>query len=211
MVDITPEEDGYRPTKEEVLKYAQLNDKTDGKRFSLAAVTDLKSNQHFGVSIDPADLGMNYDEWNRNSEVEKYIERVDSLLFHLDSFQFGLDHSSVFPAVLEEAREIMSFKCDERRIVLYSDLDENNAKFSLSNPTHKKLMADPDALREHFETVFGVKDTDSFKGLVIEIHHVSTYQKEPSFAIYLQLYKDVFGARGATVTHQLLKIKNTSS
>lgn len=211
MVDITPEQDGYLPTKEEVLKYAQLNDKTDGKRFSLVPLTDLKSNEHFGVSIDPANLGMNYDEWSRNTDVEKYLRRVDSLLFYLDSFQFGRDHSAVFPAVLEEAREIMSFTCDERRIVIFSDLDENNTKFSLSNRAHKKLMADPDALRGHFESVYGVKDADSFKGLIIEIHHVSTYRKEPSFAIYLELYKAVFESRGATVKHQLLKIKKVSS
>ncbi len=211
MVDITPEEDGYRPTKEEVLKYASLDNKTDGKRFSLVAITDLTSNQHYGVSIDPADVGWNYDEWSRNKEVEQYVVRIDSLLFQLDSLKFGRDHSSVFPAVLQEAREIMSYKCDERRIVLYSDLDENNARFSLSMAQHRKLMGDPDALREHFETAYGVKDSDSFKGLVIEIHHVSTYQKETSFAIFLQLYKDVFESRGAKVTHQLLDIKNTSS
>ncbi|GAB5417047.1 MAG: hypothetical protein Crog4KO_19130 [Crocinitomicaceae bacterium] len=210
MVDVT-EEDGYRPTKEEVSKYAELNDRSDGKRFSLVPITDLKSNTHFGVSIDPAYLGMNYDEMSRKSDLEKYVTRVDSLLIQLDSFQYGRDHSAVFPAVLDEAREIMSYKADERRIIIYSDLDENNAKFSLSNRAHKKLIGDPEALRLHFESVYGVTETDSFRGLVIEIHHVSTYQKETHFMVYMDLYKAVFESRGATVKHQLLSIKTASS
>lgn len=202
MIDCS-EENGYRPTAEVVRPHAILPERKSGIYFSILPINDLAHNTHNGVMITRADIGVSYDDMSRKVVVDDYHLKVDSLLANLDSMPFGTDYSQIFRAIVTEARFLMKQDCDERKIVCYSDLEENSSFFSLRNRAHKKLMDDPEKIQSFFEEQYHLDVDESFEGLKIEIHHVPTYEKERSFDVFLQLYRDIFESRGATVSHEL--------
>lgn len=202
MLDLT-EEDAYRPQADVVKPHAALPERKAGKYFSILPINDLAHNMHNGVMITRADVGISYDEMSRKLVVDDYTRKVDSLLHNLDSLQYGTDHSKIFRAIVTEARFLMKQDCDVRKIVCYSDLEENSDFFSLRNRAHRKMMDDPEAMVKYFETQYNLEEDESFDGLIIEIYHVPGYETERSFDVFLQLYSDIFESHGATVSHEL--------
>lgn len=202
MLDLT-EEDGFRPKASDIKPHAVLPERTAGKYFSILPINDLAHNSHNGVMVTRADVGISYDDMTRKLVVEDYEGKVDSLLHNLDSLHYGTDHSKIFRAIVTEARFLMKQDCDERKIVCYSDLEENSDFFSLRNRAHRKMMDDPETLVEYFETQYDIEEDESFESLIIEIYHVPSYETERSFDVFIELYKEIFEKRGATITHEL--------
>jgi hypothetical protein len=206
LIDTT-ESNGYKPSAEELQKEAILKQKIDSKYFSIQVINDLGHNIKRGVFISPAETGVFYDELTRNMVVDDYYQKVDSLLLNLDSLKFGTNHSQIFRAVLGEARFLMEHKA-ERKLIIYSDLQENSSAFSVRNSSHKKLLKNLDQMVLHFEEQFDLKKDESFKGLSIQIHHVPTSDTEQSFDVFLAMYTLIFESRGASVSHELSIIEN---
>lgn len=202
MIDCT-EEDGYRPKAREIKPHSVLHKRENGMYFSIIPINNLAYNTHNGVTISQADIGLNYDELSRKMVVDDYNLKIDSLLNQIDSMRFGTNQSQIFRSVVSEARFLMKQECQERKIVCYSDLEENSSFFSLKNQSHQKLMSQPKSLQDLFEKEYSIGENESFEGLKIEIHHLPNHQKEEDFDVFLKLYQDIFESRGARVTHEL--------
>ncbi len=207
LVDQTSE-DGQRVTSDMVKSYAQLPELTASMYFSIMPLNESVYNQHYGVYISVADVGLGYDEMSRKSVVDDYYEKVDSLLTGLDTLTYGRPKSTLFRAVLAEARFLMEQDCDERKLIIFSDLEENNEFFSYQKPAHQKMLRNPELLTAHFEGLFELSVDESFEGLVIEIHHVPSQESEAVFESFLNLYIAVFGSRGAVVKHEFSTIQS---
>ena len=202
MIDLT-ESDGYRPTADVIRPHALLPERESGMYFSILPINDLAHNSHNGVLISRADIGIGYDDMTRKLVVDDYTGKVDSLLANLHTLSYGADHSQIFRALVTEARFLMTQECDERKIICYSDMEENSPFFSIRNRAHRKMMDNPEVLQEFFEAQYDIGDDESFEGLRIEIHHIPNFEHERSFDVFLKLYQDIFESRGATVTHEV--------
>ena len=202
LIDTT-EEDSYKPTAEVIKPHAILPEREASMYFSIMPINDLAYNTHNGVFISRADVGVFYDELSRKIVVDDFHDKVDSLLHYLDTLHYGTNQSTIFRSIVGEARFLMKQECDQRKLAVYSDLEENSSFFSLKNRSHRKLLDDSERLQEFFEDQYNLGEDESFEGLIIEIYHVPTFQTERSFDAFLELYRDIFEPRGATVTHEL--------
>lgn len=210
LIDIT-EDSGRMPEKEELLRFAELEENIDGKYYCYTLINENRHNVRHGVLISSVEEDFFYDELSRIQVVEDYEKNIDSLLCCLDTVAFGRPQSQIFKRIVEESRFLMAQTSDSRKLIVYSDLEENSSFFSLRHERDRRLLLAPDKLQVHFEEKFSIGKAESFRGLHIEIHHVPNRENEETFEAFLLLYERVFESRGAVVTHTVSKLTNAGS
>ncbi len=187
-----------QPSDKEIIDVYQLHEnRWKGGIFRFSNVTDVSFNQWQEVNIDPVNQWLS-NELERRQQVKKFEDTISFIISSSDKDSIGKEYSSVYFPIVAELNRLSQSKSETKKLLVYSDLMENELDVSLyAKGVFDLLRSNPDSLESIFEKKQPLSD---LKGIeVYFIYQPADVKKDKEFRIVSAFYKELFEEKEATV------------
>ena len=207
MVDFT-DKPSYNLSSDEVLSLFSDNEMS-AKHYRLRQISNVDHGMVLSVHLPPFNPEVENDV-NRRKTNLLFRTRVDSAYQTFQNSSFGLPHSSIGRAFIEEARLLSKVNGDRKTIVLRSDLMENTPDLSFYD---KGVLQSVQNRDDRYWNSFTMFEDISFAGIrVVVIHSPIDASADSEFRIVCNYYRyfvekcgGAFEVRNVSVSETLLR------
>lgn len=195
LIDLT--DDSLKLNKEDVEHVGELTDDHDGLCLTLSYITDIGNMPSKSVCIDSLTPSFSENVLKRKNQIREFNTERDSLFADIWIQPIHREESHIFASVCRELK-VLSQKPNgaSKRLIVVSDLFENNTFFKYYGNDHRKL-ADLPALAEEFREHFDIPE--NLEGIRLEIKNTPTRENQYDHQAFVELYRHLLEPKGCTV------------
>ncbi len=174
------------------------NDTWNGAQFRFADITDVGYNPVKEVSMNTAAQWLS-NELERNKEVSQFTTDVKSILTIAENEKIGRWHSSIYAPIAMELNRLAQSTAQNKILIVYSDLMENDIGISFYNPNEFRLLqSNSNEIERYFENEVPLGRLNGIQ--VYFIYQPTGTISDWQYSIVSKFYQNLFQQKGATVT-----------
>ena len=186
------------PSSNEIFSLFDFSNKEkwNGAVFRFLDITDVSLNSVSQISIPPENKWLS-NEPERDRQIRKFEDSLNSIVSNTENV--GKMHSSVYIPLSRELARLSQSKSQERILIVYSDLMENNPGLSFYRSNEFSILENnPDSIRKTFERW---QPLPPLSGIEIDIvYHPKDVSTDAAFKVVSAFYKNMLEQKGARVT-----------
>lgn len=169
----------------------------------LSVLGDVSLETISQVSLDPVAV-TEYQPFVREAEIKDFKTEVDSILTEIKHRPLGRPLSSLFIPIRDEIKRLSQSKAQKKYLLLYSDLFENSATFSVyrASKSSQKFTQEFEEFLDNY-----IQLPTNLEGLTVFIIHKPDRFADGRFQIISGAFKERLQSKGAQVHIQANLLK----
>ena len=170
----------------------------DGAQFRFADISSVSYTPVKEASISVANQWLS-NELERNKEVGQFNSDVENILTDAQKENVDRWHSSIYAPIARELNRLVQSPAQNRILIVYSDLMENNYDFSFYCPKGFSLLqSNPGVIEKYFEKEVPLSQLNGIQ--VYFIYQPTGTVSDWQYNFVSQFYRNLLEKKGATVT-----------
>ncbi len=186
------------PDTSAILTYYNLEtQKWNGAVFRFSTISDVSLNKYKTATLETAGELLS-NELDRDKAIRNFKSGIVGVLNQYNQNMSGREHSSVYRPIATELIRLKESQAQTKILLIYSDLMENDAAFSMYEKSSFQLVEkNPKVVIELFQRQVALPGLHGIT--VYFIYHPRTPQQDNEFIVLSQLYAKMLREKGATV------------
>ncbi len=170
----------------------------NGAQFQFADISNVGYTQVKEASVSTANQWLS-NELKRNSEVSQFNTDVESIITDAKKEKIGRWHSSIYAPIARELNRMAQSPAQNRILIIYSDLMENDIAVSFYYPNEFSLLqSNPGVIEKYFEKEVPLSQLNGIQ--VYLIYQPAGTISDWQYSIVSKFYQNLLEQKGAIVT-----------
>lgn len=163
----------------------------------IVSITGYDINPTVSITL-PGAMALFSSPVKRQDEIAQFIAQVKSAIDSITAAKTDQPQSVIYKQLVNELNAQSSERADQKRLWVFSDLNENNPQFSVYNAHSRRLLNDsPAAVQRAFQQTIRLHDLHGID--VMLIHQVRNANENNCYVKMATVFRSVFSEAGATV------------
>lgn len=193
LVDLT-DADSYQPNADEILSHISQGHSSDGLNITLRYVTETRYVPSHQFQLTTGAVGFLSNEDTRRRKRKRLLTQFKDTL---TNYKSGLSpRSEIFRLVVDELSKLSKLK-GKRSVLLFADLKEHSFYSVYEKQDVQELLFHPKRTQKRFENATVIPN--DLKGIELHIIYTPSLKEDQVFTAMINLYRNVFESRGATI------------